>query len=107
MRIAIGGLLVALVSHVVWAYAATFAVAALKAKWPDEYLQVGRPSTFDIWFSRAVGTPFDDFTMTREFRRSSIKDRDVLRMLETAFFFRWLELTGFGAAVFGIFAALG
>jgi hypothetical protein len=86
---------------------ASAVIPDLEARYPSEFQKAGSPRVSTIWFSRKVGTPFDQYTLGRRFRRENILDSGTAHLLELIGILRWVQLSGLVFAMSGLFYQLG
>ena len=97
---------VAFASFLVWALTATMVSITLRDTSPELYAKAGSPRPAEFWGSRAWPNSFDEFTLTRQFRKLHIGNRDVVWQLELACWLRWLQITSLCAFVVLLFASM-
>lgn len=98
---------VGFVSYLLWAATGSLVSALLRDGWPEAYVQAGRPTSADFWWRRTFPNAFDQFTLTRRFRKVAISNRDVLLQLELACWLRWVQVLAFVAFVILLLGSIG
>jgi hypothetical protein len=97
--------LVAFISYLLWAFTGSYLSVTLRDHWPDLHARLGSPKPGDFW-SRRMGVPLDQFTLTRRFRQLRIENGDILLQLELTCWLRWAAILGMVALVILLFASV-
>ena len=96
--------IVGMAAYFAWMVCVRYVIELLRDREPSLYAQIGAPSGTRVWSRPFGSSELDSLILHRQFRSVPIGDHSVRRLLELAYYLRWLLLLSVFLFAFALLA---